>query len=152
MPVTIKKYPNRRLYDTNRSAYVNLEQVAELVRSGVDLRVIDAKDGADRTKDVLLQIVLEVLDGADLLPLGMLRRLIRATGTGPAELLLRRQLATGLELMSAQLDRMEALVSPPPPPPPAPSPPPSSTPSTADVELDELRQRLTDLERRLSRS
>jgi polyhydroxyalkanoate synthesis repressor PhaR len=165
----IKKYPNRRLYDTGRSSYVNLEQVAERVRDGDPIQVIDARDGTDRTKEVLLQIVLEVLQGADLLPIGMLRRLIRATGSGPHQQLLRRQLATGLELMSEQLDRMEAwsgapgreaprrdgFVTPPqpataPPPPPAP-PEGEATERQPDPELDELRERLTELERRLSR-
>jgi polyhydroxyalkanoate synthesis repressor PhaR len=154
--IVIKKYPNRRLYDTSRSVYINLDQVAELVRAGHEIQVVDAKDGTDRTKETLLQIVLEVLHGVDLLPIGMLRRMIRAGGTGPAEMLMRRQLASGLELMSAQLDRMEALVSPPQPPPPAA--PSQASPRVepaggepADPELAELRQRLEALERRLSR-
>jgi polyhydroxyalkanoate synthesis repressor PhaR len=151
--IVIKKYPNRRLYDTSRSVYINLDQVAELVRAGHEVQVVDAKDGTDRTKETLLQIVLEVLNGVELLPIGMLRRMIRAGGTGPAEMLMRRQLASGLELMSAQLDRMEALVSPPAAPPP-PQPPPraeAAGAATADPELAELRQRLEALERRLSR-
>ena len=148
--ITIKKYPNRRLYDTSRSVYVNLEQVAELVRAGFEIQVVDSKDGADRTKETLLQIVLEVMHGVDLLPMGMLRRMIRASGDSPAHLLLRKQLATGLELMSAQLDRMEALVTPPSPPPaPPPPPPPEAAP---DEELTALRAKLEALERRLSRT
>jgi polyhydroxyalkanoate synthesis repressor PhaR len=159
--IVIKKYPNRRLYDTNRSVYVNLDQVAELVRAGHEVQVVDAKDGTDRTKETLLQIVLEVLNGVDLLPIGMLRRMIRAGGSSPAELVMRRQLASGLDLMSAQLDRMEALITPPPPPPPAAPAPSAGGPSApeggarkepeADPELAELRKRLDALERRLSR-
>ena len=157
--IEIRKYPNRRLYDTSRSTYVNLEELAELVRAGHEVRVVDAKTGDDLTKDVLLQVVMEVLQGVELLPVGMLRRMIRATGSSPAHLMLRRQLSTGLDLMSSQLDRMEALLqpaAPPPPPPAAPAPPPPEEPAPgspkADVELDELRRRLADLEKRLSRS
>jgi polyhydroxyalkanoate synthesis repressor PhaR len=148
--ITIKKYPNRRLYDTSSSSYVNLEQLAERVRDGHEIRVIDAKDGADRTKETLLQIVLEVQRGVELLPVGMLRRMIRATGTSPAHELLRRQLSTGLELMSTQLDRMESLITPPEPPratrPPEPPPEADAGP---DPELADLRSRLDALEKRL---
>lgn len=161
--IVIKKYPNRRLYDTSRSVYVNLEQVAEIVRAGHDIQVVDAKDGTDRTKETLLQIVLEVLNGIDLLPLGMLRRMIRAGGSSPAELLMRRQLSSGLQLMSDQLDRMEALVSPLVPKPQAARPErPEAGEKAAeadvpeaegarDPELEELKKRLDALERRLSR-
>lgn len=157
--IVVKKYPNRRLYDTSRSVYVNLEDLAELIREGHDLRVIDAKTEEDLTKEVLLQVVLDVLRGVDLIPVGMLRRLIRASGSGPAHLVLRQQLATGLDLVSTQLDRMEALLQPPrpPAPPPAPkAPPPEAEPAPdrageADPELVELRERLAALEKRLSR-
>ncbi len=156
--IVIKKYPNRRLYDTSRSAYLNLEDLAELVRSGHEVRIVDAKTDEDLTKEVLLQVVLEVLRGVDLLPIGMLRRLIRASGSAPAHLLLRQQLSTGLDLVSSQLDRMEALLQPPAPPPPPPSrreadePPPEESPRAApDPELVELRARLAALEARLGR-
>lgn len=99
-----------------------------------------------------------MLRGVDLLPIGMLRRLIRASGSAPAHLLLRQQLSTGLDLVSSQLDRMEALLQPPAPPPPPPSrreadePPPEESPRAApDPELVELRARLAALEARLGR-
>ncbi len=156
--IVIKKYPNRRLYDTSRSTYVNLEELADLVRAGHDVKIVDAKTDEDLTKEVLLQLVLEVLHGVDLLPIGMLRRLIRASGTGPAALLLRQQLSTGLDLVSTQLDRMEALLQPPPAPPPPKKPePPVDVPDEPgegkgpDPELTELRARLAALEARLSR-
>ena len=154
--IVIRKYPNRRLYDTSRSTYVNLEELAELVRAGHDVKIVDAKTEEDLTKEVLLQIVLDVLRGVDLLPIGMLRRLIRASGTGPAHLLLRQQLSTGLDLVSTQLDRMEALLQPPPAPPPPkkPEPPePGEERAAKDVdpELVELRARLAALESRLTR-
>jgi polyhydroxyalkanoate synthesis repressor PhaR len=160
--IVVKKYPNRRLYDTSRSVYVNLEDLAELVRSGHEVRVVDAKTEEDLTKEVLLQIVLEVLRGVDLLPVGMLRRFVRASGTSPAHLMLRQQLATGFDLMSAQLDRMEALLQPvktPPAPPPPPTGGRAAAPEeesaapaeSQDSELRELRDRLAALEKRLSR-
>ncbi|MCA9490955.1 MAG: polyhydroxyalkanoate synthesis regulator DNA-binding domain-containing protein [Myxococcales bacterium] len=158
--IVVKKYPNRRLYDTHRSVYVNLEDLAELIRSGHDVKVVDAKTDEDLTKEILLQIVLDVLRGVDLIPAGMLRRLIGASGTGPTHLMLRQQLSTGLDLVSTQLDRMEALMQPPrpvSPPPPAPKAPPPEEEAPkdrgdeADPELVELRERLAALEKRLSR-
>lgn len=158
---TIKKYPNRRLYDTEASAYLNLDGLAGLVRRGVEVRVVDATTGADLTREVLLQVVLEVLEGSELLPVGMLRRIIRASGTDPASKALRVQLATGLNLVSEQLDRMESLLGPfaspgaaaDAAPPPVPEPPPDpDPPAEADAELTALRARLDALESRLKRS
>ena len=60
---TIKKYPNRRLYDTHLSKYITLDDVRELVINHVDLRVVDAKTGEDITRPVLLQIILEQEEG-----------------------------------------------------------------------------------------
>ena len=57
--VVIKKYANRRLYDTNESRYVNLERIAEILRDGEDVKVIEAKGGADVTHQVLTQIIVE---------------------------------------------------------------------------------------------
>ena len=57
--IILKKYANRRLYDNTRSAYVRLEQVAEMVKAGNSVTVIDAKTGEDVTAFVLTQIVLE---------------------------------------------------------------------------------------------
>ena len=57
--VVIKKYENRRLYDTTNSRYVNLEEVAQLVQSGKDVQVVDAATGEDLTRLVLTQIIVE---------------------------------------------------------------------------------------------
>ncbi|MBT3221866.1 MAG: hypothetical protein HN348_22555, partial [Proteobacteria bacterium] len=141
--VTIKKYPNRRLYDTSRSKYINMEELTALVRANVDIHVVDAKSGEDLTREVLLQVVLEVLKGADFFPTGMLRRLIRATGDTPAQKMLRQQLSTGLQLMSSQLDRWEAMFgvsTPTPPPEPSTPPEPASAEEPSDSDdLAELR-------------
>jgi polyhydroxyalkanoate synthesis repressor PhaR len=156
--ITIKKYANRRLYDTSRSTYVNLDDIAALIRGGHEVEVVDVKTGDDLTREVLLQIVLEVLKGAEFFPPGMLRRIIRASGESPADKLVRRQLVMGLDMLSAQLDRMESLMptpkAPPPPPPPVPEPPPEAAGSSSEAadELDALRARLAALEGRLKRS
>lgn len=162
--VLIKKYGNRRLYDTERSGYINLEDLARLVREGHDVKVVDASSGEDLTQDVLLQVVLEVLRGVDLLPVGILKRIIRSTSDDPMQVMIRGQLSTGLELLAGQLDRMEAMLGmgrrEPPPPEPAPEPappeppPPASEPraGSEDAGLDALRERLAALEERLSRS
>lgn len=107
MPV-IKKYENRRLYDTSASRYVNLEDIAKMVENDEELVVTDVKTGRDLTRDVLLQIVLEGEDDAAALPTALLRRIIRTRGDGAERRLLREQLVLGLELLDAQLGHSEA--------------------------------------------
>ena len=78
--VLIKKYGNRRLYDTAGSRYVNLDDLAGLVRSGKDVRVVDAKSGRDLTRVTLTQIITEdAKDKPTGLPLELLRQLIMAS-------------------------------------------------------------------------
>ncbi len=80
-PVIIKKYANRRLYNTASSSYVTLEHLSEMVRAGVDFTVQDAKTGDDITRAVLAQIIFEQESrGQNLLPAQFLRRLIRFYG------------------------------------------------------------------------
>jgi polyhydroxyalkanoate synthesis repressor PhaR len=79
--VTIKKYANRRLYNTATSAYVTLDHLAQMVRDGVDFVVFDAKSGDDITRSILTQIILEAeSSGNNLLPVGFLRDIIRSYG------------------------------------------------------------------------
>lgn len=79
----IKKYANRRLYDTDSSRYVTLETLAQMVRDGRDFVVHDAKSGEDITRSVLTQIIVEEeARGGDLLPLDFLRQLIALYGNG----------------------------------------------------------------------
>ncbi len=79
--VVIKKYANRRLYNTAASSYVTLENLSEMVREGVDFIVLDAKSGDDITRSVLAQIIFEQESrGQNLLPVAFLRRLIRFYG------------------------------------------------------------------------
>ncbi len=81
-PITIKKYANRRLYNTGTSAYVTLEDLAEMVKRGEDFLVYDAKTGEDITRSVLTQIIFEQegKNGQSLLPITFLRQLIRFYG------------------------------------------------------------------------
>ena len=81
-PVTIKKYANRRLYNTGASTYVTLEDLAEMVKIGEDFVVFDAKRGDDITRSVLGQIIFEQegKTGQNLLPIRFLRQLIRFYG------------------------------------------------------------------------
>ncbi|WP_020180896.1 polyhydroxyalkanoate synthesis repressor PhaR [Methylopila sp. M107] len=80
-PITIKKYANRRLYNTGTSTYVTLEDLASMVKKGEDFQVVDAKSGDDITHQVLTQIIFEQENkGQNLLPINFLRQLIRFYG------------------------------------------------------------------------
>lgn len=164
----IKKYSNRRLYDTTASAYVNLEELARLVQDGESIQVSDAATGEDLTRQVLLQVILEARGGIELLPPGLLHRVIRYSGDQPWQRVALRQLAGGFEVLDAQITAFERQLgmwkrdAPPPaefvgepqPPPYAardPQAPPPPEKARGDVELDELRQRLAALEERLGR-
>jgi polyhydroxyalkanoate synthesis repressor PhaR len=82
-PIIIKKYANRRLYDTSTSSYVTLDHLSELVREGRDFEVRDAKTGEDLTRQVLTQIIFEQeTKGEGALPLNFLRQLIGFYGGG----------------------------------------------------------------------
>src|SRR6201986_1623431 len=81
-PTTIKKYANRRLYNTASSAYVTLADLAKMVKAGEDFIVFDAKTNEDITRSVLTQIIFEQegIEGQSLLPTTFLRQLIRFYG------------------------------------------------------------------------
>lgn len=80
-PVIIKKYANRRLYNTESSSYITLEHLAEKVRQGRDFKVVDAKSGEDITRSVLTQIIVEEESrGQNMLPVSFLRQLIGLYG------------------------------------------------------------------------
>jgi polyhydroxyalkanoate synthesis repressor PhaR len=80
-PVVIKKYANRRLYNTQTSSYVTLDHLCEMVKEGVDFEVRDARSGEDITRSVLTQIIFEEeAKGQNLLPIRFLRQLIRLYG------------------------------------------------------------------------
>lgn len=81
-PIIIKKYANRRLYNTAKSSYVTLDHLAQMVRDGLDFVVNDAKTGEDITRGVLAQIIFEeeAKEGQTMLPANFLRQLIRLYG------------------------------------------------------------------------
>ena len=80
-PITIKKYANRRLYNTATSSYVTLDHLCQMVKDGMDFVVYDAKTGEDITRSVLTQIIVEEESkGQNLLPISFLRQLISFYG------------------------------------------------------------------------
>jgi polyhydroxyalkanoate synthesis repressor PhaR len=88
-PITIKKYANRRLYNTATSSYVTLDHLCQMVKDGVEFAVFDAKSGEDITRSVLAQIIVEEeAKGENLLPIGFLRQIIGFYGDSMQKLLL----------------------------------------------------------------
>jgi polyhydroxyalkanoate synthesis repressor PhaR len=95
--VVIKKYENRRLYDTTNSRYVNLEEVAQLLQQGNDVQVIDAASGEDITRLILTQIIVEDAKTPESsFPLDLLRQMVVASGRASQE--------SALQSMKAMLD------------------------------------------------
>lgn len=79
--VIIKKYANRRLYNTQSSSYITLDHLAKMTREGVDFKVLDAKSGTDITHQILTQIIMEEeSSGEQMLPVSFLRQLISMYG------------------------------------------------------------------------
>jgi polyhydroxyalkanoate synthesis repressor PhaR len=106
-PVTIKKYANRRLYNTGTSTYVTLEDLASMVKAGEDFVVYDAKTNEDITRSVLTQIIFEQenKEGAqNLLPINFLRQLIRFYGDS-VERLVPSYLQVTLDTLTREQDR-----------------------------------------------
>ena len=87
-PIIIKKYANRRLYNTQSSSYITLEDLARMVRQGTDFVVLDAKTGADITHQILTQIIMEEEShGEQMLPISFLRQLISMYGNSMQSLM-----------------------------------------------------------------
>lgn len=125
--VVIKKYPNRRLYDTSSGRYVNLEDVALLIRRGADVQVVDARTGEDLTRVVLTQIIVEdAKEQPAALPLDLLRQLVMATGTALSDV---RSAAM------SPFHMVRNLIMPQPP--------------ALESELEQLRLRVAELEARM---
>ena len=105
-PVTIKKYANRRLYNTGTSTYVTLEDLAAMVKSGEDFVVYDAKTGEDITRSVLAQIIFEQenKEGQNLLPIAFLRKLIRFYGDS-MQMLVPRYLEVSIESLTREQEK-----------------------------------------------
>src|SRR6266436_8564845 len=105
-PTTIKKYANRRLYNTGTSTYVTLEDLATMVKAGQDFVVYDAKTSEDITRSVLAQIIFEQenKEGQNLLPIKFLRQLIRFYGDS-MQMLVPRYLEVSLESLTREQEK-----------------------------------------------
>lgn len=87
-PVIVKKYANRRLYNTSTSSYITLEDLAGMVRDNVEFQVLDAKSGDDITHSILTQIIMdEEASGEQMLPVSFLRQLISMYGNSMQSLM-----------------------------------------------------------------
>ena len=133
--IVIKKYGNRRLYDTTNSQYVNLDEVARMVRDGRDIQVVDAVTGEDLTRTVLTQIVVEQSKGEDsAFPLDVLRQMIAASGKATRDAAL-----TYVKAVSEMYQNAYRTVAPIVPKPGAAAP-----------DVDALLKRLEELESTVS--
>jgi polyhydroxyalkanoate synthesis repressor PhaR len=157
--VIIKKYENRRLYDTTNSRYVNLDEVADMLRRGIEVQAIDAASGEDITRLILTQIIVDGAKDRDSgLPLDILRQMVVASGRASQETLL-RSARSMLEMYQnaygafspamTPFDFMQMMMRPGARPPGAPAAPePASPPASPDdSQVTELRQRIDELER-----
>jgi polyhydroxyalkanoate synthesis repressor PhaR len=157
--IVIKKYANRRLYDTSGSRYINLEDIAALVRNGKDLQVVDAKTGEDLTRVTLTQIIVEdAKEQPTGLPLELLRQLIVASDRVGQEFImwylksafdaykkvqntLESRLTKVQSVAMSPLQMMKNLI-------PGAATEKASEPTTELRELGELRKRISELEAR----
>ncbi len=107
-PVIVKKYANRRLYNTETSSYITLDSLAEMIRQGRDFIVYDAKSGEDITRSVLTQIIVEEEGkGRNLLPTNFLRQLIGFYGD-QMQALVPRYLEQSMAVLAEQQQQMRA--------------------------------------------
>ncbi len=155
--VVIKKYGNRRLYDTSGSRYINLEDIATLIRNGTDVKVVDAKTGEDLTRLTLTQIIVEDAKAQPQgLPVEFLRQLIMATDRVGREFIM-WYLKTAFdayhkvhhalqsrfaEVQSAALSPLQTMKN-------LLQTPEVETDTSHGDEMEELRRRIAYLERRL---
>jgi polyhydroxyalkanoate synthesis repressor PhaR len=111
-PITIKKYANRRLYNTGTSTYVTLEDLAAMVKQGEDFIVHDAKTGDDITRSVLTQIIFEQehKEGQNLLPIAFLRQLIRFYGDS-MQMLVPHYLEASIESLTREQEKFREQMS-----------------------------------------
>ena len=109
-PRVLKKYPNRRLYDTEASKYITMEELAERVRAGRDVRVLDAKTDDDLTQPTLVQLLTEG-GRAHLLPVPLLMQLVRMNDDSLAEFYT-RYMTWALDLYFAMKQRAGSSINP----------------------------------------
>jgi len=154
--VVIKKYPNRRLYNTASGKYVNLEELAAMIRRGEEIQVVDAKTGEDLTRVILTQIILEdAKEQPTGLPLELLHQIIMVSDRAGQEFIswylksaidayhkvndaVQDRLADVRNVALSPLNLMKTLFTGP-------------AAAAADTELEQLRRRVVELEERLSK-
>lgn len=153
----IKKYGNRRLYDTRRSRYVTLDDLVEIVARGEEMRVVDAQTGEDLTKRVMTQIILheEEQKRLNLLPLSFLKKLIQYRDESLREFF-QKYMSLSLDMfMKAQKDVSRGMEGFDPTQAAQamstffPWVKPQASPEAA--ELDELRKKLAELEKKMKK-
>jgi len=181
-PVVIKKYANRRLYNTGTSTYVTLEDLASMVKGGEDFVVYDAKTSDEITRSVLTQIIFEQENkegGQQLLPIAFLRQLIRFYGDS-MQMLVPRYLEVSIDSFTKEQEKFRQqmaqafgvanLVAPledqarrniemfqsaiamfRPFPLPGEKPAEGTRPSCPGGEMDELKRKLEEMQKRLDR-
>lgn len=178
----VKKYSNRRLYDTEASQYITLEELADRIRQGADVRVVDAKSNDDLTQATLAQIIIESRGAARMLPVPLLTQLIRMGDDALAEFF-GRYLSTALELYLSAKQGAQTMAPYNPlanvpfaatnalarlllgaasaipfggfageGAPPPPAAPPPEPKPAASSDVEALRRELEDLKRSLKRS
>lgn len=148
----IRKYGNRRMYDTASSRYVNIDDIARLVRDGADVKVVDARTGEDITRVILTQIIMErVKDPEGGLPLGLLHQMVVASDRitheflswyldtamelyHRAEATVRSGVAGARQAVASPLEFVRGLLAP----------------QSDAAELERLRRRVDELEARLA--
>jgi polyhydroxyalkanoate synthesis repressor PhaR len=158
--IVIKKYGNRRLYDTAASRYMNLDDIAALVREGKAVQVVDAKTGQDLTRVTLTQVIMEdAKDKPTGLPLELLRQLVIASDEVRQEFLMwylksafdtyqkvqdavQSRLGEVQSAILSPMDMMKKFLA---------EPPPAHPRAQTEPELDGLRKRVTELEARLEK-
>src|ERR1035437_1091295 len=157
-PILIKKYENRRLYDSTNSRYVNLDEVAKMLQHGNDVRVVDAATGEDITRLILTQILVEDAKAPDSnFPIDMLRQMVIASGQASEETAL-KYMKTVLDIyqntyraIAPPLNPFEFLQRKEPAAGVVPEPQPvgnrPATPhSPGAADMDELKQKVAELE------
>jgi len=169
--VIIKKYENRRLYDTTNSRYINQDEVAQMVRDGHDVQVVDAATGEDLTRLVLTQIIVEQAKAPDsAFPLDILRQMVVASGKATQETTLKYMKAlldmyqNAYRVMAPPLSPFEFIPRPLAPREVAPEAPPVSRPPETPREsrtprrkkdkpaaVGELKRRVEELESLVSK-
>jgi polyhydroxyalkanoate synthesis repressor PhaR len=152
----IKRYGNRRLYDAKLSRCVTMDEIADFVRKGEDVRVLDGDSGEDLTKRVLTQIILETQNARqlELLPVELLRKIISARSDATARWM-EQYLGAMAQFLERSKESIDSLFpwmkqSPWPAQEPPPPPPAAKDESLRD-EMAELERRLADLASRMNR-